>query len=155
MVIICHWSRTRAMVLGCLSWIEITPNGFYLFIISLFLSILFSFREIKSEHYAKEEAMVRKHFEGLRQNLLNGGTNLQFNPLNHNLKNNFLTLLTENVSELWANALLPRFWWNLFDNKSFHKFVMKRLGKRIAKITDFPKFIVILEYSIYNFYGLH
>jgi len=43
--------------------------------------------------------------------------------------------------EAWANALLPRLWWNIFDNKSFHRFAVKRLGKRIAKITDFPKFI--------------
>ena len=42
----------------------------------------------------------------------------------------------------WINATLPRFWWNLFTNKSFHKFIVKRLSKRIAKITDFPKIIV-------------
>ena len=55
------------------------------------------------------------------------------------------------VASSWINAVLPRFWWNLFENKSFHKFIVKRLGKRIAKITDFPDFIVFIFFINFLF----
>lgn len=77
------------------------------------------------EALCAEEEAIRKNFSELRRTQLRDvGDGLEeAGPL------------------AWANALLPRFWWNVYDNKSFHKFIMKRLGKRIAKITDFPKFI--------------
>eukprot|EP00011_Vannellida_sp_DIVA3-517-6-12_P007051 CAMPEP_0114625464 /NCGR_PEP_ID=MMETSP0168-20121206/11283_1 /TAXON_ID=95228 ORGANISM="Vannella sp., Strain DIVA3 517/6/12" /NCGR_SAMPLE_ID=MMETSP0168 /ASSEMBLY_ACC=CAM_ASM_000044 /LENGTH=702 /DNA_ID=CAMNT_0001836745 /DNA_START=195 /DNA_END=2301 /DNA_ORIENTATION=+ len=77
------------------------------------------------EALCAEEELLRKNFSELRR--------AQFKQVGDS---------EEEAGPLaWANALLPRFWWNIYDNKSFHKFIMKRLGKRIAKITDFPKFI--------------
>jgi len=77
---------------------------------------------IRSQEIAHELNSIRKHFSDLKGKL---------KPADGK----------ETAAEAWANALLPRFWWNLFDNKSFKRFIVKRLGKRIAKITDFPKFI--------------
>ena len=54
--------------------------------------------------------------------------------------------LTRNTGEdfhsAWFNAVIGRFWWNLYDNNSFHKLLMKAMAKRISKMTNFPKFIV-------------
>ena len=51
----------------------------------------------------------------------------------------------ESDSGAWFNAILSRFWWNLHENPHFRQLIMNSLGKRISRMTNFPKFIVRRE----------